>query len=69
MLELSPYTSLCEWFVSTLPVEHAAISTLGEPFDLETVCSSDPIAAELERIQLELGVGPCWQAKPPGSRP
>ncbi len=37
--------------------------TLGEPFDLETVCSSDRIAAELERIQLELGVGPCWQAK------
>lgn len=66
MLELSPFTSLCEWFVSTLPVEHAAISTLGEPFDLETVCSSDPIAAELERMQLELGVGPCWQAKATG---
>ncbi len=66
MLEFPPHTSLCEWFVSTLPVEHAAISTLGDPFDLETVCSSDEIAAGLERMQLELGVGPCWQAKVTG---
>jgi hypothetical protein len=66
MLEFPPYTSLCEWFVSALPVEHAAISTLGEPFDLETVCSSDELAAELERMQLEDGIGPCWQAKATG---
>jgi len=63
MLEFPAFSSLCAWFVSALPVQHAAISTLGEPFELETVCASDDVAAELERTQLDLGVGPCWQAK------
>lgn len=67
MLEFPLYPSLCEWFVSTLPVEHAAISTLGEPFELETVCASDAVAAELERIQLDGGAGPCWHAKATGT--
>lgn len=55
--------SLCEKFVSTLPVEHAAISTLGDPFEVETVCSSDALAARLDELQLDYGVGPCWQAR------
>lgn len=54
---------LCTQFVSVLPVQHAAISTLGPPFELETVCSSDPLAAVLDQLQLDYGEGPCWQAR------
>ena len=54
---------LCVRFVSALPVQHAAISTLGPPFELETVCSSDPLAAALDRLQLDYGEGPCWDAR------
>ncbi len=53
----------CARFVAVLPVEHAAISTLGSPFELEAVCASDPLAAELEQLQLDYGEGPCWQAR------
>ncbi|OZD47332.1 hypothetical protein CH252_20830 [Rhodococcus sp. 06-1477-1B] len=66
MLEFPAFTSLCAWFVSTLPVQHAAISTLGEPFELSMVDASDEVATELEHTQLDLGVGPCWQAKASG---
>jgi hypothetical protein len=53
---------LCAPFLSALPVTGAAISTLGKPFGAETVCASDPAAARLDEIQLDLGEGPCWQA-------
>lgn len=53
---------LCAPFLSALPVTGAAISTLGNPFGVETVCASDPAAARLDEIQLDLGEGPCWQA-------
>lgn len=61
----SPLTrdSLCDGFVSTFGVEHAAISTLGDPFDIETVCASDAVAAALDELQLDSGVGPCWTAR------
>jgi GAF domain-containing protein len=55
--------SLCERFISALPVQHAAISTLGDPFELETVCSTDALAARLDELQLDFGEGPCWQAR------
>ncbi len=61
--EYAPRERLCAGFVSALPVEHAAISTLGDPFDIETVCASDAVAAELDEVQLDAGVGPCWQAR------
>ena len=54
---------LCGEFVSALPVQHAAISTLGDPFEVETVCASDPLAARLDELQLDYGEGPCWQAR------
>ncbi|HEX5729646.1 GAF and ANTAR domain-containing protein [Microbacterium sp.] len=54
---------MCGEFVSALPVQHAAISTLGDPFEVETVCSSDPLAARLDELQLDFGEGPCWQAR------
>jgi hypothetical protein len=53
---------LCEPFLSALPVAGSAISTLGNPFGVETVCASDVAAARLDEIQLDLGEGPCWQA-------
>ena len=53
---------LCTAFISALPVEHAAISTLGDPFEIETVCSRDVLAARLDELQLDFGEGPCWQA-------
>lgn len=54
---------LCAAFTSALPVEHAAISTLGDPFEIETVCSTDLLAARLDELQLDYGEGPCWQAR------
>jgi hypothetical protein len=55
--------SLCAGFVHSLPVQHVAISSLGAPFEVETICASDAIAAELDETQLDSGVGPCWRAR------
>lgn len=60
-LELN--TSLCSPFLGVLPVDGAGISTLGVPFGSEIVCASDPLAARLEEVQLDLGEGPSWLAK------
>lgn len=51
---------------AALPVTGVAISTLGDPFGSETVCASDPVAARLDEIQLDLGEGPCWEAMTTG---
>jgi len=55
-------SSFCTPFVDALPVEHAAVSTLGTPFGSETVCASDPRAARLDELQIDYGIGPCWDA-------
>jgi hypothetical protein len=52
----------CSPFVHALGVNGAAVSTLGAPLGLETVCASDEQAARLDEIQLDLGEGPCWEA-------
>lgn len=54
--------SLCAPFLSALPVTGVAISTLGDLLGSETVCATDPAAARLDEIQLDLGEGPCWEA-------
>ncbi|WP_374008407.1 GAF and ANTAR domain-containing protein [Leifsonia sp. LS-T14] len=59
---LDARSSLCTPFVDALPVEHAAVSTLGSPFGSETVCASDPRAARLDELQIDYGIGPCWDA-------
>ncbi len=59
--------SMCLPFVSTFPVSHAAVSTLGRPFGSETVCASDAQAARLDELQLDSGVGPCWRAASTGA--
>lgn len=55
--------SLCIDFVNALPVPHIAISTLGAPFEVETICATDDVAAHLDETQLDSGVGPCWRAR------
>ena len=40
----------------------AAISVLDKAFGFETVCATDPVAARLDELQLDLGEGPCWDA-------
>ncbi|MGO4691480.1 GAF and ANTAR domain-containing protein [Glaciibacter sp. 2TAF33] len=56
-------TSLCAPFVGALPVAGAAVSILGETFGTETVCASDKQAARLDELQIDIGEGPCWQAR------
>lgn len=53
---------LCRPFVDVFHVSGASVSTLGDPLGSETICASDPAAARLDEIQLDLGEGPCWEA-------
>lgn len=55
-------TSICAPFLTALPVTGAAISVLDKAFGFETVCATDPVAARLDELQLDLGEGPCWDA-------
>ena len=58
----SPRASLCDPFVSALPISGAAISLLSTGFGTETVCASDRQAARLDELQIDYGIGPCWDA-------
>jgi hypothetical protein len=58
---------LCQPFLAVLPVNGAAVSTLGDPLGSSTVCASDARAARLDEIQIDLGEGPCWDALSSGS--
>ena len=55
-------TSFCEPFLMALPIDRAAISTLGSPFARESLFATDATAARFAEIQLDLGEGPCWLA-------
>jgi GAF domain-containing protein len=55
-------TSICAPFLTALPVTGAAISVLDKAFGFETVCATDPAAARIDELQLDLGEGPCWDA-------
>lgn len=48
--------------MDSLPIDGASISTLGAPFDTETVSASDPVAAELSELQIDVAQGPGWDA-------
>lgn len=54
--------SLCAPIVRALPIDGAALSTIGGPLNAESVCASDAAAARLDEMQLDLGEGPCWDA-------
>jgi hypothetical protein len=53
---------LCLPFMVVLAATGVAISTLGEPFDIEMVCASDAAAAHFDEAQIDLGEGPGWDA-------
>ncbi|MFE1646047.1 GAF and ANTAR domain-containing protein [Microbacterium sp. P01] len=53
---------LCGPFVRAVGVSGASISTLGRPLGSQVVCASDPVAARIDEIQIDLGEGPCWDA-------
>lgn len=55
-------TSLCDPFLSVLPVGGAALSVLAGSAGQSTVCASDDTAARLDELQFDLGEGPCWDA-------
>jgi hypothetical protein len=54
-------TSLCDPFLSVMPVSGVAISFLGSTAQT-TICASDDTAAHLDELQFDLGEGPCWEA-------
>lgn len=54
-------TLLCERFVDLLPVTGVSISAIGAPGQ-STIGATDPVAARIEELQFELGVGPHWDA-------
>jgi GAF domain-containing protein len=54
--------ALCSRFLRALPIDGAAISTLGAPFGTQTVAASDARSARIDELQFDLGEGPCWQA-------
>ncbi|MGO4535852.1 GAF and ANTAR domain-containing protein [Leifsonia sp. 2MCAF36] len=60
--EVPPDRDLTDTFVDLFPVSGTAISTLGDLLGSETVSASDTIAARLDELQFDLGVGPCWDA-------
>lgn len=49
-------------FVSLLPIDGAAVSTLGKLLGSETISASSPRAARIDEVQFDLGEGPCWDA-------
>ncbi|KGJ75694.1 hypothetical protein GY21_09635 [Cryobacterium roopkundense] len=55
-------SSLCDPFLTVVPVDGAVVSTFGAPFGAETVCASDQKSARFDELQLDLGEGPGWDA-------
>lgn len=53
---------LAQPFVDALPVEGAAVSTLGALLGNETVSATNSQAAKIDELQFDLGEGPCWDA-------
>jgi hypothetical protein len=49
-------------FLQALPVNAAAVCTLGAPFGSETVGASNSMAAQFDELQFDLGEGPAWAA-------
>lgn len=57
----------CGPFLDALPIERASVSTLGDPFDIETISWSDELGGRLSELQLDFGEGPCWDAHATGA--
>ncbi|HWH98449.1 MAG TPA: GAF and ANTAR domain-containing protein [Pseudolysinimonas sp.] len=55
-------TKLCAPFRTELPITWASVSVFDGAGRQSTICASDPVAARLDELQLELGEGPQWDA-------
>lgn len=60
-LEPGAGTRLCARFLALLPVTGVSLSAIGTPGQ-STIGATDPVAARIEQLQFELGVGPHWDA-------
>lgn len=58
----APSWDLSAPFVAALGVAGAVVSTLGDPLGSELVSATDPTAARVGEIQVDLGEGPGWEA-------
>ena len=54
--------NLCGGFVAALAITGASISVFDAAGRQSTICASDPTAARIDELQLELGEGPHWDA-------
>jgi hypothetical protein len=55
-------SKLADVLLRFLPVDGAAVSTMGDMLVSETVSATDPLAARLDEVQFDVGEGPCWDA-------
>ena len=55
-------TQFCALFLSSLPVDGAAVSVFGGAVPETVVCATDGLAARLDELQFDLGEGPRWEA-------
>lgn len=62
-VEDRPPSALATSFIDVLTVDAAAVSTLGDPFGVETLSAAGEGAAQLAEAQLDLGEGPIWLAR------
>lgn len=53
---------VCDSCVAVLGVTGASVSMLAGTMTSATLCATDPVAARIEELQLDLGEGPCWEA-------
>jgi hypothetical protein len=60
--DADPGRALCRVLMDALPVAGASISVVTERGSHSVVGASDALAAKLEALQFELGVGPHWEA-------
>jgi hypothetical protein len=55
-------SELADVLLRFLPVDGAAVSTMGDTLVSETVSATDALAARLDEVQFDVGEGPCWDA-------
>lgn len=55
-------SQLADVLLRFLPVDGAAVSTMGDMLVSETVSATDALAARLDEVQFDVGEGPCWDA-------
>ena len=52
-------TSICDPFLSVVPLHGTAVSVLTVEIGQSTMCASDATSARLDELQVDLGEGPC----------